>query len=333
VKRKLLPFVVIALAVAGCGKTLPTQTHTVTVQSAPRAPFVCHHREPAQMGECIRQELEYDGVKPAEPPPSTRLGAEFRAQGIDISRWQPHPAFGELYREGIRFVLVQGADDCSESNPYFDSQVRSAHEAGMQVGIYVFAEGCNAAGQAAALERAAAPERSRITLGAHVDAEVPSAYARACSIAAALSHHFWIVGVYGSPGTYEGGRCVGVVWPAEWGRGRAYPLPGYPYSAIKLRQWCGTCRLAGNDGEIDRDEDLSLIALSHVKPRPKPKPKPHKLTREDKLLIAYWSAERAGVLHRYHAAGCTGSSRSTRCIYWRHKEHLLWAHITRREGK
>jgi hypothetical protein len=264
-KSRCLAALVVLLAFAGCGKTVAP---TVTIKTPARVPFVCHHRVPAQAGECIRQELEYEGVKPAEPRLSGRFGAAFHAQGIDISRYQPHPAFHKLYREGIRFVIVQGADDCSESNPFFDSQVRSAHEAGMKVGVYVFAEGCSAAGQAAALERAAAPERSRITLGAQVDAEVPAAYPRACSIVADLSHHFYIVGVYGSPGTYRGGHCIGVIWPAEWGGGAAYPLSGYPSSAIRLRQWCGTCRLAGNDGEIDRDEDLGLLALAHEKSTP-----------------------------------------------------------------
>lgn len=279
-KVRCLAALVVLLVFAGCGKSA---THTVT-QTVKAAPFVCHHRIPAQAGECIRQELEYEGVKPAAPRLSLRFGAAFHAQGIDISRWQPHPAFRELYREGIRFVIVQGADNCSESNPFFDSQVRSAHEAGMKVGVYVFAEGCEAAGQAAALEHAAASERSRITLGAHVDAEVPAAYPHACSIVADLSRHFYIVGVYGSPGTYGGGRCVGVVWPAEWGGSLASPLPGYPFSAIKLRQWCGTCRLAGNDGEIDRDEDLGLLALAHTPVKPKPRLSASAL---DALLGAY----------------------------------------------
>lgn len=280
--RKLLPVLVLCV-LAGCGSTV---THTVTENiSAPA--FVCHHRVPAQAGECIRQELEYEGIAPAAPRVGATFGGAFHAQGIDISRYQPHPAFRELYREGIRFVVVQGADNCSESNPYFDSQVRSAHEAGMKVGVYVFAEGCEAAGQAAALEHAAASERSRITLGAQVDAEVPAAYPRACAIVADLSYHFYIVGVYGSPGTYGGGHCLGVIWPAEWGGGIAYPLPGYPVSAIKLRQWCGVCRLAGNDGEIDRDEDTGLLALAHTPSKPKPKPPAPTRQELDALLGAY----------------------------------------------
>ena len=241
------------LAIAGCGGTAATTTTGTTT-----APFVCHPKVPAQAGECIRQGLEHEGAAPRATAPAT---ATLRYQGIDISRWQPHPEFRRLYKEGIRFVIVQGADNDFQSNPFFDSQVRSAHEAHMKVGVYIFAEGAASSSQAHALERAARSERKRITLGAWVDAEVPSAYSHACGIAQELSHSFYIVGTYGSPGTYAGGRCHGYTWPAEWGGGTAYPLNGYPFSAIKVRQWCGTCFLAGNAGQIDRDENLGLMAL------------------------------------------------------------------------
>lgn len=275
-KVRCLAVLVVLLALAGCGKSA---TQTVTFQE--QAPFVCHPRQPPEMGECIRQELEHHGVKPANP----KFGAfaptlHGHTQGIDISRYQPHPAFRELYREGIRFVIVQGADNAHASNPFFASQVREAHEAGMQVGVYIFAEGDSSTAQADTLIAVAASERSRITLGAYVDAEVGSAYPRACGIVSVLEHHFWIVGVYGSPGTYEGGAC-GVAWPAEWGFSLASPLPGFSFASMKLRQWCGTCQVSGV-GEVDRDEDLGALALSHIKP--KPTPNRHEL---DALLGAY----------------------------------------------
>lgn len=323
----LIAFAVVAacstLVAAGCGRTTPPSPRP----GAPAAttPFVCHPKAPAQMGECIRQELDAEGVKPTEPRLGTRIGV--RAQGVDISRWQPHPAFRELHRAGIRFVIVQGAEDCSESNPFFDSQVRAAHEAGMRIGVYIFAEGCSVLGQAAALDHAAASERSRITLGAYVDAEVPAAYPVACAITRLLHYHFRIVGTYGSPGTYRGGRCIGVNWPAEWGLSLAIPLPGYPFSAVKLRQWCGTCVLAGNSGQIDRDEDLGLLELAHPKPRPKPRP-----PAERRRLIAHWTAERRAVLHRYHLDGCQGNSMGPKCTALRKLEHVLWADLRRLEG-
>jgi len=272
--RTLFAALLIACAalVLGCGHSSPHGSPYRAVPQ-PGSPFVCVHKVPAQMGECVRQELQTGGrtIEPQATPPPPNVGASFRTQGIDISRWQPHPDFRELYREGIRFVIIQGADNDHASNPFFDSQVRSAHEAGMKIGVYVFTEGAFGTYQADALIAAARSERSRIELGAFVDAEVPSAYSQACRVAAALSHSFNVVGVYGSPGTYRGGRCVGYVWPAEWSTASPYPLSGYPFSAIALRQWCGTCRLSGNDGEIDRDEDRGLLEL--VKPPAPPKPK------------------------------------------------------------
>lgn len=306
-KKLFLPALVfillsaLSLAVAGCGKTSATQTVTRSVTVPPRAPFVCHPRHPAEGGECIRQELEYDGITPAAPELGATFGAARHGQCIDISRYQPYPAFRELAREGIICVIVQGADDGSESNPYFDSQVRSAHEAGLQVGVYVFAEGDVGFEQADALERVAAPERSRITLGAWVDTEVPSAYPKACAIAEVLRRSFYIVGDYGSPGTVPAwmNYCGMLDYPAEWGGGPAYPAPGFSSASVKLRQWCGTCQLVGV-GEVDRDEDLGVIALSHPKPRPKPKPKPTHAQLEaylralDALLGAHTRADPHG---------------------------------------
>lgn len=272
--RRLSSLIALALLAVllfvGCGSSSHSASSSTTpAPPASAQPFVCHPKAPPQLGECIRQELESRSIAPAAPKLSATFGLTAGVQqGIDISRWQPHPDFRALFREGIRFVIVQGADNAHESNPFFDSQVRSAHEAGMLVGVYIFAEGDSSSAQANALIAAAAPERSRIVLGAYVDAEVDSAYPRACGVAAALARSFPHVGVYGSPGTYRGGRCTGGVWGACWGGGPPCALPGYPFSAIVLRQWCGTCRLGGNDGEIDRDEDRGAIALSHAKPKP-----------------------------------------------------------------
>lgn len=261
--RLLLPL--LALLIVGCGgssHTTSVHVPTTTVPVPTPAPFVCHHKVPAQMGECIRQELEHEGAARPKALGLTPLTLAGRAQCIDISRWQPHPDFRLLYREGIRCVIDQGADNTFASNPYFGEQVRAAHAAGMKIGVYVFAEGGFPVYQANVLIAVARPYRSLISLGAWVDAEVSSAYPQACGVVSALARSFHVFGVYGSPGTYRGGRCIGFVWPAEWGSGRAYPLPGYPFSAIKLRQWCGTCVLAGNPGQVDRNEDLGLIALS-----------------------------------------------------------------------
>jgi hypothetical protein len=264
---------VLSIVIAGCGGGA---SHSPGVSSHPatatRPPFVCHHKQPAQLSECVQQELEYDGVKPATPPLTGTFGAR-RGQCVDISRWEPHPRFQQLRAEGIVCVIVQGADNTSESNPFFDEQVQHAHEAGMSVGVYVYVEGGSSTAQADALGRAASGERSRILDGAWIDTEQPDAYAHACGIAERLRHtwHYTIVGDYGSVGTVPAwmNTCGMLDWAAMWGGGAARPAPGFTFAELKFRQWCGTCVLGGNDGQIDRDEDLGLLSLA-VAPRPKP---------------------------------------------------------------
>jgi hypothetical protein len=95
------------------------------------------------------------------------------------------------------------------------------------------------------------------------DAEQPGAYQNTCSYTAgARARGVHIYGVYSSPGIYTGGRCDGYAWPAEWGGGSAYPLSGYPSSAVLIRQRCGTCTLAGFHGEVDLDEALGILGLA-----------------------------------------------------------------------
>lgn len=324
-KRWLILLLLVLLVFVGCGGTSkPNTKFTPPV-------FVCHHKEPAQMGECIRQELEAHPKALTLAPPTASL----RAQGVDISRWQPHPRFRELRAEGISFVIVQAADNDHESNPFLVEQVRGAHAAGLKVGVYVFAEGASSTSQGAALIVAVRPIRSLISLGAFVDAEVSPAYARACGIASVLSHSFFVVGVYGSPGTYRGGRCVGVQWPAEWGFGRATPLPSYPSSSIRLRQWCGTCRLGGNDGEIDRDEDLGVIALSHVE-TPEQKTSRVKREREARLQADYH--ERRGLngelakLNCLHGYDHYTRAHKARCTELRHRHGINSRDLKRLHG-
>lgn len=261
-----------SIVVAGCGGA----SHSPGVSSHPvtatKPSFVCHHKDPAQLGECVRQELEYDGITPARPPLTETLGAG-RPQCVDISRWQPHPRFRQLRAEGIVCVIVQGADNTSASNPFFDEQVRDAHEAGMAVGAYIYVEGGSSTAQADALGRAVAGERSRITLGVWIDTEQPDAYQHACGIAARLRSPVWrftIIGDYGSVGTVPASMntCALLDWAAMWGGGPARPAPGFTFAELKFRQWCGTCILGGNDGQIDRDEDLGLLALGKPKPKP-----------------------------------------------------------------
>ena len=301
----------LAIVVAGGCRTVPSPR-----SGAPAAttPFTCHQRVPAEAGECIKQELEAQGIAPATP----KLGATFGVrvgvpQCVDISRWQLVPDFRSA---GVRCVIIQ-TNDGVIPNPYFRAQVAAAKRAGIPWGVYTYLEGFSGAQQArTALSMSAGLGR---TLGVWGDAEHPSAYPQACSFTAQAHRVAYIVGVYGSPGAYAGGRCAGYAYPAEWGSGPAYPLPGYPAGAVKIRQWCGTCRLAGFAGEVDRDEDRGLLALAHPKPRPKPRS-----AAEKRRLIAHWTAERRAVLHRYHLDGCRGNSTGPKCTALRKLEHVLW---------
>lgn len=337
--RRLASLAILSsLLVAGCGGSAHspvTQQHVHEATAPAPAPVIpegmttCSDGKivRAEAGACIRQELHQQGFQLVAP--LTAAGG--RAQCIDISRWQPHPQFGVLHRQGIRCVIVQGAANEHASNPYFDSQVRSAHEAGMKVGVYIFAEGAFGVYQADALIAVVRSERSRITLGAAVDAEVDSAYPQVCRIAQTLERSFYLVYVYGSPGTYRGGHCSKYVWPAVWGTRAPVPLSGYRSSAIVFWQWCGTCRLLGNDGEIDRDEDRGLIGLSEVKPRPKPKPltpsqKHAKLAKVNRLLGAYdkrrnphgHNCQHPPFRHAYPSAHYNGA-----CLKWANETKAL----------
>lgn len=294
-RRLVLALFVAVVALTGCGGAA---AHKSTLK-AHAGPFVCHPRttpegQPApNLGECHRQELEYKGIRT-----TPRQGASSRAQGIDISRWQPYPNFHQLYGEGIRFVVIQANAGACRCNPYFDSQVRAAHAAGMKVGVYVFVVNVSYLAQADVLGQVAAPVRGLISLGAWVDTEVPGAYEKGCPIVRRLFSvwHFHIAGIYASNGNWPGWVC-GWAWPAKWG-GPPSPLPGYSYSAMKMRQWCGTCYLGGNSGEIDRDEDLGVIALSQ------PSPPPCNYTCKRTRLYALYR-ERNGIRDLLGRYGCS----------------------------
>jgi hypothetical protein len=164
-------------------------------------------------------------------------------------------------------VIIQ-TNDGQVRNSLFYRQVAAAKEAGVPWGVYTFVEAQSGTGQAdTALSMSNGRGR---TLGVWADTEVPGAYQQACSFTGRARRVAFIVGVYASPGNWPGDRCTGYAWPAEWGGGGAYPLAGYPYSAIKIRQSCGTCRLSGFSGAVDLDEDLGLLALAQTPTKPTP---------------------------------------------------------------
>jgi hypothetical protein len=269
--KRFLFAVAAALLLVGCGGHSVSSPPVVSRPATRTAPFVCHPKRPAQAGECIRQELEAEGNAPARPLVSGTFGASFPVpQCIDISRWQGVPSFTRLRADGVKCVIVQGADGTSESNPYIGAQVAGARAAGLPYGFYIFAEAEGSNGQADAIGNAAQGRGG--TLGVWVDNEVPGSYSHACPIAERLRSRwgYRIVGDYGSPGNVPASLdyCGLYSWPASWGGGRARALPGFPASSLKFRQWCGTCALNGVSGQVDRDEDLGLLALAHGTPRP-----------------------------------------------------------------
>lgn len=238
------------LALAACGGGHST-SHIGTSNVAQGV--TCRHAA----GECIKAELRAKHF--ALTPPATISSAP---QGIDISNFQPSPNFGVAERVyGTRFALIQ-TNDGGFGNPFFWMQAIEAQNHGIPWGSYTFIEGANPVGQAQMSERMGTARGLHRSLGMWADAEIPAAYPVVCSYVREASRFTSIFGVYGSPGTYAGGRCPGYDWVARWGSGPAGSLPGYPVSATVVRQWCGTCRMPGvTSGEMDRDESLGLLSL------------------------------------------------------------------------
>lgn len=291
--RRRLPLAGVLLAAAavaaGCGSTSQTG-HTFS------APAGCQGHAFKGAGDCTRQILHHQGF--TLTPPARVSG---RAQGVDVSRWQGLPSFSASGQ--VRFAIVQ-TNDGPAINPFFRLQVAELNAHHIPWGTYTFLEGYSGASQAY-LSNSITGARGR-TLGMWGDAEQPSAYPQTCSYVNEAAHLAHIVGVYGSPGTYRGGRCKGYDWPAEWGSGRAYPLPGYPSSATKVRQWCGTCRLAGFSGEVDRDEDLGLLVAA------KPAITPHQRRQLDRLISRHHCRQPP-----WHAAKPTRYEHA--CHVWLHE--------------
>ena len=278
--RRTTTFAAICAAfLVGCGgQTKPSPP----LVPQPATPFVCHPRVPAAAGECVKQQLESEGKIPSKL--TTPLGVA-RPQCADISIWQGVP---NLRAAGLRCVIIQ-TNDGGVRNSLFYAQVAAAKRAGIPWGVYTYMAPGESAGSQLSIALSMSNGRGR-TLGVWSDAEQSGAYEHACSYTAgARTAGVHIYGVYSSPGLWPGYRCDGWVWSAEWGGGSAYPLPGYPQSAVILRQWCGTCRLSGFSGEVDRDEALGILRLAHPAP---PKPSRAALLRRRAVLRALLTRHR-----------------------------------------
>lgn len=311
-RRTLSLAALLAAFIVGCGGS-PSPPSPPQPASPP--PFICQPKVPAQAGECIRQEQRAKGFQLVAP-----LTSSAPSQGVDISNWQGVPDFGP---SRVKFVLIQ-TNDGNFHNPFLGAQVEAAYRAHIPFGFYTFTEAFS--GEAQAATALALGQHFKPALGYWSDVEVNGAYGQACPYVNRVKRAgARIAGVYSSPGLYFAGRCAGYDWPAEWSSGRAIPLSGYSLSATKVRQWCGTCRLAGFSGQVDRDESLGLLSL--VTP-PKPVETPsQRRARERRELAGHQSilrGLRARILVLRHVEshyGCTYRRRrhehlTRTCIRW-----------------
>jgi hypothetical protein len=280
----------LALTLSGCGSA----HHTLTFHQASGPP--CHTLDPPQSGECIAQHFGFQHHNVDAIPLSGGGGAACQ----DWSQWQG----AEPSTAGIACVIIQ-SNYGLHLEPTVWSQIHDAHAHHILCGLYTFMEG-NSGGAEEAVANSVY-RRSGCTLGENADAEINAAYFHACEyMRAAVAHHV-LAELYGAPGMLPPIHCVGWIWPAEWGISAPYPFHGYPSTAIKMWQWCGTCG-------VDRDRDRGLIALARP---PAPPPSPGQLRH---LLVVHVAVLRG--LER-ELVSTRAQLVAKRCAVRRHRhEHL-----------
>lgn len=260
----LLPLLLVAVGCGGSPSPPTPHSAATTTFAEPSAP-ACHPRVPPSAGECVAQHF---GLH----VPASSVGAPLtvsRGECADISQWQGYTP----NLTGLRCVIIQASYGLNEE-PSLYSQVRDANEHHVPWGAYAFEEGDS--GSAEARFAVSLTNGRGRTLGVWADAEIGAAYSHACEFTGevhALKVH--IYGLFAAPGMWPGGRCVGWLWPSEWGVPAAYPFAGYPSSSIELWQHCGTC------SRFDRDIDEGLVALSRRKPKPPTKVQLHRQLERD----------------------------------------------------
>lgn len=233
----LIPFLVLAaLALSACGST----THRLTFHQANGAQ--CHTLDPPQLGECVAQHFGFH--QRATVP----LGIVGGRPCEDWSQWQG----AEPSTAGLACVMIQSNYGLHLERTVY-SQVHDALGHHVLCGLYTFQEGNS--GSAEEQVAARIYRGTGCTLGINADAEISAAYPHACDYMRAAGADHLLAELYGSPGMLPPIHCPGWIWPAEWGISAPYPFHGYPSTAIKMWQWCGTCG-------VDRDRDRGLIALA-----------------------------------------------------------------------
>jgi hypothetical protein len=271
-------FILAALAatlvgLGGCGSPSSPPAVTPSPTTKPTLTFSepnggkCVTRNPPSANECVEQYDRKQGLTRAIAP-STAFHTT-HAQCADWSQWQgyyPQTA-------GLHCVIIQAAYGLREE-PSLREQVRDARNHGLPYGVYNFGEpGISGASEMAYTHRL----EPNAPLGYWFDAEVSGVFWRSCEFTSeAQALRVRIFGVFSYPGGYAAGggtRCAGYLWVSEWQVAGPSPFGGYPASAIRLFQYCGTCDRFGVTTDLDVDE--GLIALANPpKPQPKPKPKP-----------------------------------------------------------
>lgn len=257
-KLRLILAALFCLLLAGCGNTI---TQTITRAPAPTLTFSepngtkCVTRNPPAGGECIRQAESTKNFSLVAP-----LTVQTNRQCADWSQYQGY------YPDtnGLHCVIIQAAYGLNEE-PSVREQIRDVEQHGIPYGVYNFGEPGISGESEAHYIHALAPSAP---LGYWFDAEVSGVFWRSCEFTSeARNLGERIYGVFSYPGGYAAGggtRCSGYLWTSEWGVAGPSPFGGYPASAIKLWQYCGTCFRFGVETDLDVDE--GLIALS--KPAP-----------------------------------------------------------------
>lgn len=274
--RRLALLFPLLLTVAGCGgapRSSPRVTQPATLTFSEPSASPCHTRVPPSAGECVAQ--RYGFHAPTATSPSAPLTVS-HGDCADLSQWQGYAP----NLTGLRCVIIQASYGLNEE-PSLYSQIRDANEHHVPWGAYAFLEGNSGAAEA----RLAAQLTSGHgrTLGVWADAEIGAAYSHACEFTGetrALKVH--IYGLFAAPGMWPGGRCDGWLWPSEWDVPAVYAFAGYPSSAIKLWQDCGSCSRYGV--KTDRDVDEGLLALARSKPKPPTKAQLHRQLERDYTL-------------------------------------------------
>jgi hypothetical protein len=264
----------------------PSKASPVVCKVGPLGPY---------MGECIAQALKAEGKLTTSAPVKTAHNRHCE----DLAIYQGN--YPDL--SGVACVILQSNFGLLVENSIY-SQMRDAREHHVLFGCYSFLEPGISGESEAALANRICPVKAGRSLGLTGDSEITGAYPHSCAYAreaARLSH---IVMTFSYPGGYAGGHCVGWLYASEWGVPGPYSFGGFPATAIKLWQNCGTCYAHGV--QTDQDVDEGVIALAHQAPPYVPPTLEH-LQHElavHSALEGHYAAQIVHLRHKLARYGC-----------------------------